>query len=322
MRFVVYGAGSTGGVVGARLAQHGHDVALIARGDHYNAIRKDGLRVDSPSGCVCLKLPVVNDPSAITWTPDDVVLLAMKTQDTTAALTSLAMAAPADVPIACVQNGVANERKALRRFNNVYGVYVWCVSSHLTAGVVEAWHSPMSGVLDIGRYPSGVDDRAHAISAAFQTSTFFSSPRTDVMRFKYRKLLSNLGNAVDALCGYPLPKSTVLSEARKEALACLAAANIPVAAEDEEFAEREKTLSVHSIGGRTRGGGSSWQSLARGAGSIECDYLNGEIVLLGRLHGVLTPVNALLQRLARQAAIERRPPGSMTIADLEAMLYK
>ena len=48
---------------------------------------------------------------------------------------------------------------------------------------------------------------------------------------------------------------------------------------------------MHDIGGRRRGGGSSWQSLARGTGTIETDYLNGEIVLLGRLHGVPTPVN-------------------------------
>ena len=45
MRFVVYGAGAIGGVVGGRLAQHGHDVVLIARGDHHDAIRDDGLRL-------------------------------------------------------------------------------------------------------------------------------------------------------------------------------------------------------------------------------------------------------------------------------------
>ncbi|HLG01078.1 MAG TPA: 2-dehydropantoate 2-reductase N-terminal domain-containing protein, partial [Acidimicrobiia bacterium] len=47
MRVVVYGAGAVGGVVGARLFQAGHDVTLIARGDHYAAIRERGLRVDA-----------------------------------------------------------------------------------------------------------------------------------------------------------------------------------------------------------------------------------------------------------------------------------
>ena len=71
--------------------------------------------------------------------------------------------------------------------------------------------------------------------------------------------------------------------------------------------------------GARRGGGSSWQSLTRGTGSIEADYLNGEIVLLGREHGVPTPVNELLQRLANQFARERRAPGSITAGELAAL---
>ncbi|MFI5053850.1 MAG: 2-dehydropantoate 2-reductase N-terminal domain-containing protein, partial [Acidimicrobiia bacterium] len=48
MRYVVYGAGAIGGVVGGRLAQHGHDVVLIARGGHHDALHDAGLRVESP----------------------------------------------------------------------------------------------------------------------------------------------------------------------------------------------------------------------------------------------------------------------------------
>jgi 2-dehydropantoate 2-reductase len=60
--------------------------------------------------------------------------------------------------------------------------------------------------------------------------------------------------------------------------------------------------------------------LARGTGSIEADYLNGEIVLLGRLHGVDTPVNLLLQRLAAEAAREGRRAGSLPVDELIQML--
>jgi 2-dehydropantoate 2-reductase len=66
-------------------------------------------------------------------------------------------------------------------------------------------------------------------------------------------------------------------------------------------------------------GGSSWQSLARRAGSIEAEFLNGEIVLLGGLHGVPTPVNALLQRLAVQAALDGSPPGRWRIEELSEL---
>ena len=140
----MYGAGGVGGVLGARLAQHGSDVALIARGKHYEAIRADGLTVESPDEVVRLTLPVFNHPSQISWSKDDIVLLTMKSQDTAAAVDALASVAASGIPIFCVQNGVANERMALRRFANVYGVFVYCASSYLAPGVVQAWHAPMT----------------------------------------------------------------------------------------------------------------------------------------------------------------------------------
>jgi 2-dehydropantoate 2-reductase len=79
-------------------------------------------------------------------------------------------------------------------------------------------------------------------------------------------------------------------------------------------------VQIVKINGTERGGGSSWQSLTRGTGSIEADYLNGEIVLLGREFGVPTPVNEVLQRLANQAARERRTPGSLTADEVLALV--
>ena len=70
MRFVVYGAGAVGGVIGGRLAEHGHDVALIARGAHYEAIREHGLTVESPETTVTVPVEVVDHPSKLTFTDD------------------------------------------------------------------------------------------------------------------------------------------------------------------------------------------------------------------------------------------------------------
>jgi 2-dehydropantoate 2-reductase len=320
MRFVVYGAGGVGGVVGGRLAQHGHDVALIARGKHYDAILAGGLVVESPGSTVTLDLPVVSHPGAIIWTADDIVLLAMKTQDTPAALDALALVAPQKIPIVSLQNGVANERMALRRFPNVYGVCVMCPTGYLTPGVVQAWSAPVTGLLDIGRYPAGTDGTAELVASAFRASTFQSEPRGDVMRWKYGKLLANLANAAEALCGAAARGSAVEEAARLEGVACLNAAGIQFVAEEEDAARRQDYLQLRPINGQRRAGGSSWQSLGRGVGTIESDYLNGEIVLLGRTHGIPTPVNALLQRLAREAAHQGRPPGAMSIDALEASL--
>lgn len=95
----------------------------------------------------------------------------------------------------------------------------------------------------------------------------------------------------------------------------LRAAKIDFVDRDEDDARRAALLSLD----RSRGGGSSWPSLERATGSIETDYLTGEIVLRGRLHGVATPANALLQRLANHMARERRPPGAWSEGDVLAM---
>jgi 2-dehydropantoate 2-reductase len=320
MRFIVYGAGGIGGVIGGRLFEFGHPVVLIARGAHFEAIRERGLEVRSATREAVLPIDVVDHPAALAAAPDDVVILAMKTQDTQEALEALAATAPADVAIVCAQNGVENERLALRHFPNVYGMCVMCPTAHLEPGVVEAHADPIAGLLDVGRAPSGVDDTATAVAAALEASTFESIPRPDVMRWKYVKLLMNLGNAVEALCGHADGAAEISRRARSEGASVLRAAGIDVASQEEDRERRAERLQARPPRGTPRGGGSTWQSLRRGTGRVEADYLNGEIVLIGRSIGVATPVNALLQRLANAAARERAEPGSTSPATIVALL--
>jgi 2-dehydropantoate 2-reductase len=321
MRFVVYGAGAIGGVVGGRLAQAGHEVVLIARGEHHDAIRDEGLRLVTPDAePVTLSIPVVSHPAGIDFRDDDVVLLAMKSQHTGKALSALQASAPASVSVVCVQNGVANEPAALRLFDDVYGVCVVCPALHLEPGVVEAHAAPVTGILDLGRFPNGVGPRGDKIAAAFASSTFESVARDDIMRWKYGKLLNNLGNAVDALCGPDDGARVVHRRAWAEGAAVLEAADIDAVSPEEDSARRGAGFQWGGDAARSRPGASSWQSLARGTGSIEADYLNGEIVMLGRLHGVPTPVNLVLQQLAATAAREGRRPGSLPVAELIRML--
>ncbi|HEY5431033.1 MAG TPA: 2-dehydropantoate 2-reductase N-terminal domain-containing protein, partial [Solirubrobacteraceae bacterium] len=200
MRFVIFGAGAIGGVVGARLHQAGFEVALIARGAHLEAIRRDGLTLLTPVERVTLPLPVAADPADTEWSGDDVVLLATKSQDTIAALTALRAAAGTAVPVVCLQNGVENERVALRVMDRVYGAVVMAPTAHLEPGTVESYGAQLSGMVDVGRYPDGVDRRCEEVCAALSASRFTSRPVPDVMRLKYAKLLLNLGNAVQALC--------------------------------------------------------------------------------------------------------------------------
>jgi 2-dehydropantoate 2-reductase len=319
MRFVVMGAGAVGGVVGGRLAQHGHDVVLVARGAHRDAMARDGLLVRSPDDEVRVPVPVVGHPDELSLGSDDVVLLCVKGQDTPSALADLA-AGPPDLAVACLQNGVDNERQVLRRTPNTYAVPVMLPATYLVPGVVDASSSPVTGILDVGRYPTGVDERAEAISAALAASTFSSTTNPRVMRFKWSKLLMNLGNAIEAAIGPEGRRSGLVAEARAEGEAVLAAAGVDCASADEDAERRGDLLALRRIDGERRGGGSTWQSLARGAGSAETDLLNGEIVLLGRLHGVPTPVNELLRRTANELARGGARPASLTEDELRARL--
>jgi 2-dehydropantoate 2-reductase len=218
--------------------------------------------------------------------------------------------------IVCLQNGLENERLAARRFADVLSVPVMLPSAIAEPGVVAAWGAPHPGVLDVGRYPDApVDEMVSAVSRGFESAGFLSTPRADVARWKRRKLLMNVANAVQALVG--VGSGERLREmATAEAEACFAAAGLEVATIAEDNANREGRMEITDIPGLSRGGGSSWQSLVRGTGSIEADYLNGEICLLGRLYGVPTPVNALLQRRANAAAEAGLAPGSTTEVEL------
>jgi 2-dehydropantoate 2-reductase len=317
VRFVIFGAGAIGGVVGARLDQGGHEVALIARGPHLDAIRTSGLTLLTPVGRSVHRLPAAEDPAALGLGAGDVVLLATKSQDTPGALAALRRVDVHGVPVVCMQNGVENERTALRLFDDVYGAVVMCPAAHLEAGVVLAYGSQGTGIIDVGRYPSGTDPRAAEIAAALAGSQFESRPQPEIMRLKYAKLILNLGNAVAALFRPGEAGERLAELARAEGRAALTAAGIEFEApEVADLEGRWERIGVREIEGQERGGGSSWQSLARGTGAIETDYLNGEIVLLGRLHGVPTPVNSALCELAERHARRRGGPGELEAAEL------
>jgi 2-dehydropantoate 2-reductase len=324
MRIVVYGAGAVGGVIGGRLFQHrdthGHDVTLVARGDHYDTVRSKGLTLNDPDGSVTLAVPAVDRITAVPLDAGDVVILSMKTQDTDAALEALAEHAPRGVAAACAQNGVENERLAARRFGRVYAICVMLPAQLLEPGVIDAAGSPHNAILDIGCYPTGVDDTVRAVSAALEASGLASRPDPAVMRAKYTKLLMNLQNPLDALVADRRSWGDLYKRARAEAEACLAAAGIDYASDEEEQARRRGVMEMRPVPGRERGGGSTWQTLVRGGRTTEVDWLNGEIVLLGRLHGVPTPVNAMLQDAMRRAAVEGRAARSFTAAELEARI--
>lgn len=314
MRFIFFGVGAIGGGLAAALARAGHDVLGIARGAQLDAIRSDGLRVRAPGGDWTARFPCVATPAEIEFRPDDVIFLTMKTQDTKLALEALNACGVRRQAIVCAQNGIENERMALRFFENVYAAVVMMPADFVKPGEVVITVAPKYGVFNIGRYPAGVDATAKEICRVLDTAGFAGFPTADVMPGKYGKLLMNLSNVLDAAGGEATRKTRLGSMAREEAKTVFEAAGIAC---DRDF-RHDDLMKMTPVEGAPRTGSSSAQSLARGVGSIETAYLNGEIVLLGRLHGVPVPMNAFLCELGRRLVVERIAPGSMTVEEVDA----
>ncbi|GAA5145152.1 2-dehydropantoate 2-reductase N-terminal domain-containing protein [Nocardioides marinquilinus] len=317
MRYLVVGAGAIGGGVAGLLHLAGLDVVVSARGEHLAALRERGLRLtvghDDP---VDVPLAVVGDPAEAGVDDETVVLLAVKSQQTAGALDGLLPHLRPTTPVVSLQNGVSNERTLLRHLAHVHAVTVMMPASHLRPGEVTVHSAGKPGLLDIGRYPTGVDDVDRAVAADLTTAGFESIPRPDAMAWKHRKLLMNLGNGVRAACAPGDDADELLRVVRSEGEAALAAAGIPVVSEDDDLARRGELL--RPLVDRDGVGSSTWQSLQRRTGETEVDHLNGEIVLLGRLHDVPTPANEAVQRAVGDLARRGGEVASLAAADLLA----
>ena len=137
------------------------------------------------------------------------------------------------------------------------------------------------------------------------------------MRWTYAKQLTNLRTSLGAVCGPGADVATFASAVNAEALACYRAADIEFAPSEEDENRRiECGFQMLPIPNRPGVHGSAWQSLERRLGSIETDYLNGDIVLMEALHGIPTPYNRALQEAANELAGAMRPPGNMPIQEL------
>ena len=136
--------------------------------------------------------------------------------------------------------------------------------------------------------PDGVDELDARVAADLSSASFSSRPDADILAWKRAKLLLNLGNAVEAACADPQSEAAgaLAERARAEGEESFRAAGWTWT-DDASFAERRRGILApwRPANGNDRVGGSTMQSLLRRTGSTEVDYLNGEIVLLGRLHG-------------------------------------
>ena len=320
MRIILYGLGSIGGVVAAGLARAGIPVIGIARGAMLQAVQASGLTMLHSGGPTRAKIQCVAHPKEIEFEPSDIILMCMKGQDMLEALLALRAAGVTRQPIFCCQNGVANERLALRFFPNVHGITVMMPATYLEPGKVAVFVEPRFGIFDIGRYPGGHDADDARLAGALRAANIEPFVQEAVMESKHGKLLMNLMNVVQAALGVGVEADDLRSRITDEAKAVLAAAQIRWTMIGAEDPRRKDFIRPAEVEGAARSGGSTYQSLMRGTGSIETDYLNGEIVQIARLHGIEAPLNEGLQCLGAVLLAQGAKPGSMTLGQLENWL--
>jgi len=166
MHIAVFGAGGIGGYLGARLADAGHEVDLLARGSHLEALRTDGLRVESVTGDTAADLPATDDPADIG--PVDAVLFCVKSHDTRSAAATLDPLLGDDTAVVSFQNGVENERWLAEEVGerHVVGGVAYILSTIREPGVVEHTGGPARFVY--GELDGERTDRIERLDAALR----------------------------------------------------------------------------------------------------------------------------------------------------------
>jgi 2-dehydropantoate 2-reductase len=164
MRIAVIGAGGVGGYFGGRLALSGEEVTMVARGRHLDAIRANGLRVESTFGDFHVDVTAVQDPGDIG--PVDVVLVAVKSQDTQAVAGTLDPLVGSDTAVVSLQNGLGNEEVLGEAvgLEHVLGGVAYILSTIGEPGLIVHKGGPASivfGELDGTRTPRAI--RLHEV---------------------------------------------------------------------------------------------------------------------------------------------------------------
>jgi 2-dehydropantoate 2-reductase len=181
VKIAVMGAGGVGGYFGARLAQGGQDVHLIARGAHLAAIRAAGLRVQSVRGDFELpaeRVPVTDDSSSIG--PCEVVLFTVKSYDTVAAAQQLEPLMAPGTAVISLQNGIDNEAKLAARIgaDHVVGGVAFIFAGVAAPGVIRDSGGPARIVF--GELSGGSSVRLDAFMVACTESGIEAAIAPDI----------------------------------------------------------------------------------------------------------------------------------------------
>jgi 2-dehydropantoate 2-reductase len=291
MRIVVMGAGGVGGFFGAKLARAGHDVTMVARGPHLQAIRQSGLRVRSATEGEFVASPTAVDdlrgqPAA------EAVLLCVKAFDTEAALEQLRPALAPGVPVLSLQNGVSSAEVIDRVLGpgHAVGGAAYVFAFREGPGVIA---HQLAGWIALGELDGRISARTEALRDALAGAGIPVDLSTAIRRALWDKyLLIGPQAGMTALTRCPIgvireiPECWAMYRAIAEELAALGRADGVDLADDA--VDRTVTAAT-ALPPDARA--SMAHDLAAGR-RIELEVLHGHAVRLGGRLGVATPAIA------------------------------
>ena len=313
-RIAVIGAGAVGSALGALLHRAGQNVVLIARPAHTAAIRQHGLGVDGDTGDF---IAPVEATETLNFRPD-LALLTVKAQDVVAAVKAN-QAFLNDVPVVTFQNGIRSDElvAGILPRKQILSAVVTMNATYLLPGKVTV---VFQGKLILGRpfspRDSKLEEVAHILNQAVPTRI-----TDNIQGAHWLKLIINLNNALPAITNYTMSQVYADAYLRNLAVGIMREGQRVIGRADirmESLPEvsvgltRLINLMPSGIAGRIvaekiRRLTTEWpywsstlQSILRGR-PTEIDYLNGEIVELGKRYGEATPLNTKIVELVHQA---------------------
>jgi 2-dehydropantoate 2-reductase len=291
MRIAVMGTGGTGGYFGGLLARAGEEVTFIARGDHLEAIRKNGLAIKSVlAGDFSIPAKATDNTQDIG--PVDLVLFCVKAYDNAAAAGQIRPLIGPQTVVLSVQNGIDNEQQIgeVIGAEHILGCVSYVSSIIESPGVIAQTGGP--GKIVFGEMQGGTSARTETLQSTLQNSGITAELHADIQVALWQKFLGICGvNGITALTRLPLGEILACEETRNlmrgtmeevEAVARASGANLPEACVDQSmdlFSSVEPSVR-----------GSMYYDLAAGR-RLELDVLNGTLVRLGSEHGIPTPIN-------------------------------
>jgi 2-dehydropantoate 2-reductase len=289
MRVAIMAAGAVGGYFGGRVAAAGHDVVFIARGAHGDALRRDGLKIESALGDLHLEnVNVTDDPKRVG--PVDVVLFAVKLWDTeTAGEQTRALVGP-NTRVITLQNGVDSVERLspfLGDKATIAGT-TYVVTNIAKPGVIR--HTGTLAKIRCGRLDGRPDAMLDDYAEQMKAAGIDIMATGDMLLEIWKKFVLLSGTSgITASTRQPLgvirddaDMRTFFFRLMHETMAVGRAAGVPFPPDFQTELER-------SVAGFAPMMKASMANDLHAGNRLELDWLAGKVVALGRKYGIPTP---------------------------------